>query len=269
LDGLTGGRLSPLLRDSLRNEEERSWIPEIRRVRLPNGALSFFLIGDIPRWRVDTLLTKEPETISWIDRFPTGSVFWDIGANIGLYTLYAAVTRSARVLAFEPSASNYLLLDRSIAENALADRVSAYCMAFSGMTEIGRLALRDTAFGTALSSYSGLHGSAGSASEIRHYQGMLGFSLDNFLQTFQPPFPNYLKLDIDGGEPQVLEGGRSLLSDARLKGVMAELDKKHADPDDSLHRCLRACGLRLADMRHGDHVERSPFATIYNFFFER
>ena len=42
-------------------------------------------------WRADTVLTKELDTIGWIDEFDEGSVFWDIGANVGVYSLYAGV----------------------------------------------------------------------------------------------------------------------------------------------------------------------------------
>ena len=43
-------------------------------------------------WRVRTILDKEPDTIEWIDNFSIDNndnfIFWDIGANIGLYSLY-------------------------------------------------------------------------------------------------------------------------------------------------------------------------------------
>ena len=37
--------------------------------------------------RVDRINTKEPETINWINGFEKGSIFFDVGANIGIYTL--------------------------------------------------------------------------------------------------------------------------------------------------------------------------------------
>ena len=45
------------------------------------------------KWRAQTLSTKEPETLEWIDDFPNYAILWDIGANIGLYSLYAAKKR--------------------------------------------------------------------------------------------------------------------------------------------------------------------------------
>jgi len=48
-------------------------------------------LGLVPLWRSQTLFTKEPEMIEWIDSIDSGSTFWDIGANIGLYSIYGAV----------------------------------------------------------------------------------------------------------------------------------------------------------------------------------
>lgn len=46
--------------------------------------------NDVTRWKAETYFTKEPETIEWIDTFNEGDIFFDIGANIGLYSIYAA-----------------------------------------------------------------------------------------------------------------------------------------------------------------------------------
>jgi hypothetical protein len=41
-------------------------------------------------YRVKTFSSKEPETLEWIDRFLPESIFWDIDANVGLYSIFAA-----------------------------------------------------------------------------------------------------------------------------------------------------------------------------------
>ena len=76
--------------------------------------LTFAEPNDINNYRIGTFSTKEPETLEWIDEIPQGSVLWDIGANIGLYTCYAAKARGCRVFAFEPSVFNLELLARSL-----------------------------------------------------------------------------------------------------------------------------------------------------------
>ena len=48
----------------------------------------------ITKYRNDTILTKEPETIKWIQGMDKNSTFYDVGANIGLYSMIAAMLNS-------------------------------------------------------------------------------------------------------------------------------------------------------------------------------
>ena len=50
-------------------------------------------------------------------------MFWDIGANIGVYTLYAGLRGDTRVVAFEPAGVNYFLLAANCELNRMNDRV--------------------------------------------------------------------------------------------------------------------------------------------------
>jgi len=51
--------------------------------------MRFVLLGSMSEFRVRTIYTKEPETIEWIKSFSKSDVFLDVGANIGIYSLYA------------------------------------------------------------------------------------------------------------------------------------------------------------------------------------
>src|SRR5262245_11213846 len=82
-------------------------------------------------WRASSLFTKEPDTIAWISSFGKDHVLLDIGANVGMYTISAAVARGTTVYAFEPESQNYALLNRNIHDNGVSDRVFAFCAALS------------------------------------------------------------------------------------------------------------------------------------------
>src|SRR5512139_1901242 len=74
------------------------------------------------RYRWDTFWTKEPETIAWIDSFEPGACFWDIGANVGVYSLYAAsLDRGLDIYAFEPAEPNFQQLARNKEHNRVRD----------------------------------------------------------------------------------------------------------------------------------------------------
>ena len=80
---------------------------------------------------VDTMFVAEPETIEWIGEFKKGEIFLDIGANIGLYSLWATVSKSVRCFSFEPESLNFSILNRNIFYNNLVEKVTAYPLAVS------------------------------------------------------------------------------------------------------------------------------------------
>ena len=87
-------------------------------------SLIFSTPNALNKFRADTFSSKEPETLEWLDNIPENSVVWDIGANVGLYSCYAAKARSCRVFAFEPSVFNLEFLARNIYLNKLTELVT-------------------------------------------------------------------------------------------------------------------------------------------------
>ena len=61
--------------------------------KILNNDTSFYVPNKVTKWRIETFYEKEPETLEWIDSFNNAKkiIFWDIGANIGLYSIYAAL----------------------------------------------------------------------------------------------------------------------------------------------------------------------------------
>src|SRR5215510_9943048 len=80
----------------------------VSTIDISGGSLRFVASTPLLQARAKSVLTKEPDTIRWIDSFDRSDVFWDVGANVGVFSLYAARSRGVRVLAFEPSADNYM-----------------------------------------------------------------------------------------------------------------------------------------------------------------
>ena len=198
-------------------------------------------------YRSDALLTKEKDTIAWIDGHKVGSVFWDIGANIGAYSLYAAIKRHSTVLAFEPASTNLYALNKNIRLNNLGDRVRAYCIAFSNSKGLGVLNLSSDVIGAAANQF----GEPGDVSPYSNptmpqfTQGMLAFAVDDFIEQFAPPFPNHLKLDVDGIELAILSGARKTLNDPRLESVMVELSVTDKEETGSAVGILEQAGFEL------------------------
>jgi FkbM family methyltransferase len=173
-------------------------------------------------WRAVRVLSKEPETIKWIDSFEPGDVLWDIGANIGVYTLYATLRPGVQIVAFEPAAGAYIALTRNIGLNDAHDRVAAYCLGISDTTGATRIYLEKpgaSSAGHAL--HEPVNGPRGAFQPIDE-QAVMSASIDDIASSFGLPFPNHIKVDVDGLEARVVRGGIETLMDARLKSILVE-----------------------------------------------
>jgi FkbM family methyltransferase len=239
----------------------------IRTIETTHGALRFYCPSKLTVWRANTLLTKEPETISWIDSFGPQDVLWDIGANVGLYTIYAAA-RGIRVLAFEPSAWNSFVLNRNIEINGMGDRVTALPVAFGAKSGTGSLVSSAPQPGSALNEFR-LGTELRTPSSELHAQGAIGYTLDDFVDQFDVELPDHLKIDVDGLEPQIVAGGTNFLCSQRLRSVSIEIDSEQQEAVDAISRALETAGFRLAGRRHGQDFEVGPWQSIYNYLFVR
>lgn len=241
----------------------------VKEIETPRGTVRFYCLDDLPLWRAETLLTKEPETIEWIDAMEDGDVLFDIGANIGVYALYAAINRKVKVLAFEPLAANYFLINRNIEENGLSDVARVYCLALNDQDMISALHIQNTGFGSAMSSFGDPIDYKGDLFTAKFEQGMIGMSLDSFIEKFQPDFPTHIKIDVDGIEDKIIQGATKTLADPRVKAVSIELDQNRLEYTGQVVNAIEAAGFKLSAKRNAAMMKNTPFAEIFNYQFKR
>lgn len=231
---------------SLRWRAVQSLAP--RRVVKSRG-LRFTLQCDNPitQYRYRSYNAKEPETLDWIDRWVrSGDVVFDVGANTGVYTLYIALRHpDARVIAFEPEYANLHLLRDNVVANGLQDRVEIYPLALSNRVGLSRLHIQDLTPGAALhvESREPVRVTRTRCPVVWH-EGTCTFTLDAFCDETGVQ-PEGIKIDVDGTEPEVLEGGGRTLGSPALRSVMIEMP---ADEDGrrACERLLAEAGLRCA-----------------------
>ncbi|MBT5400623.1 FkbM family methyltransferase [bacterium] len=198
-------------------------LPPIVSVDTSYGEINFYCLGVMPTYRAYTLLTKEPETIAWINSFNKKDIFWDIGANVGVYSLYAA-KRGINVTAFEPSPVNYYLLNKNIEINDISSHVKAFCLALSDSNSMDVLHMKNTIPGGNGSSFSSNIDSCGKQFSAFFEQGMIGMSADEIVEKYNIKFPNHIKIDVDGIEEMIISGMDETLKDSRLLSVSIEMD---------------------------------------------
>jgi predicted RNA methylase len=99
------------------------WAERSMSVPINGRPVCFNIPSDQAIWRVETIETKEPKTTEWIRNLPPNSVVWDIGANIGIYSLYAAAY-GHRVVSIEAEDGHAETLARSVWLSGMADQIT-------------------------------------------------------------------------------------------------------------------------------------------------
>jgi FkbM family methyltransferase len=182
----------------------------------------------VDHWRVfkraKSYSIKEPDTLDWLDSFEPNTCYFDIGANIGQYSLYPArkYGRDVQIYAFEPQSNNYYSLNKNIFCNKLAETITSYCMAISGRTEFSKLYIPKFIPGGNRSQF-GKVDIDNMKTPTTHTQGMFGVTMDDLCNQWGFPYPNYIKIDVDGIEISILKGAKEVLKNPALKSVIVEL----------------------------------------------
>jgi len=173
--------------------------------------IKFVAANKNTKWRASTILTKEPHTINWLNTMSSGDILLDAGANIGVYSLWAAKNKGVKVYAFEPESQNYSVLMQNILINECSSLVNAYCLGLSDKLGAGTLNLTEFGAGGSCHQYNSDLNYAGVKSEFMFKQPTMAFNIDFLVEKGLIPRPTYIKLDIDGLEPKVILGALKTL----------------------------------------------------------
>ena len=218
-------------------------------------------------WRAETYATKEPDTIAWIDAFVReGEILYDVGANIGQYSLYAArrLRGKCRVFAFEPEALTFAKLNQNIVLNGLSESMTAYCLAVADRTALDYFYVKAFAPGASLHCWGRAITQGEKPFPPKNRQGSMGVSIDDLTGRFGLPFPNHIKIDVDGIEAAIVRGARQSLRNARLKSVLVEVFM-HGSTADQVKAMFFEAGWTL---HNADVIDYTP-GIVQNLIFRR
>lgn len=170
---------------------------------------------------IERFYKDEPETLMWIDSFNPGETLWDIGANIGLYSLYAGLRKDITVYAFEPSGLNFGLLIQHIISNDLGQQIKPFCMALGDYTHIGNLHMKKIEIGHSSNALDIPSTQTGNFDSV-FSQAITVFNIDDLIERFDIPSPDHIKLDVDGIEAKIIAGAEKTL--AKVKSILVEVE---------------------------------------------
>jgi FkbM family methyltransferase len=171
-------------------------------VAIKHGGVRFVVgvAGARERARAETFFTKEPGTVRWLrEQVRPGDVLLDVGANVGLYSLYAAALQpDVVVYAVEPHIPTAASLLRNIALNGWLSRIHVLTCpltAEAGWQIFGSRGLEagisDNQFGADGGAYA---------------EPKCGVPVDDLLFDKLITPPTLVKIDVDGNEPDIVAG---------------------------------------------------------------
>lgn len=179
------------------------------------------------------------ELLEWLG---PEDVFLDVGANVGLYSLFAA-TVGATAVAVEPHPRNLTSLRENIARNDLNVAVIEGALAAQDGEEELYVAAEEAGAGTHTFAPDQV---SDTTIPVRTYTG------DGLIARGDIPSPTVVKLDVQGAEDQVLAGLEQTLGDERLRRVYCEIHPEQVrriggSPDGVIER-LRAAGFAIEEL---------------------
>ena len=233
-----------------------------------------FCPNSIVYWRVETLLTKEPETIDWINNFKNKQniIFWDIGSNIGLYSIYNSIKNNkTKTIAFEPSTSNLRVLSRNIFINNLDKKIKIFPVALTNK-ENKFLYMKEEQFyeGSALNVFGENYNYQGKKFKKKMQYSTFGTSINYLLKNNILEIPNYIKIDVDGIEHLILSGAEFFLSNKKIISLNIEINENFKKQFKNVLKIMKKNNFKVYKKFRSQVLEKnSKFDKTFNYIFIR
>ena len=246
-----------------------------KSIKILDKKINFFVPNPTINWRVDTYFTKEPETLEWIDSFEKKEnlIFWDIGANVGLYSIYNSLKNpNSLTVAFEPSSSNLRVLTRNISINNLEKRIKLVPIPLTNKENIFQ-EMREGNFveGGALNSFGEKFNFEGKVFKPSMKYNLLGTTMNYFIENSILDIPDYIKIDVDGIEHIILEGGDKFLNNEKVKSLSIEINEDFKEQYDKVLNLMGKYKFKILHKKHNDVMfpKGNRHNSIYNYIFTK
>jgi FkbM family methyltransferase len=240
-----------------------------------NFKIKLFTPSSVSKSRAEKFFSKEPGTIEWINNFnlPDNEkiIFWDIGSNIGTFSIYAAKKHSnIEVYSFEPSTSNLGLLSKNISLNDLNKKININPLPLSNESN-KFLLMNEKLFveGGAQNTFGEDYDFEGKKFTTSNSYNILGTSIDNLIDNNILKVPNYIKIDVDGIEHLILKGASKALKNVNIKSILVEINESFEDQYTGVKNILKESGFEETSKFHSSSKKdkSQKYSMIYNYIF--
>ena len=245
-----------------------------KKINILNKDVTFFTPNYITNYLVDTFFNKEPETLEWIDSFNNKNkiIFWDIGANIGLYSIYAALKYSnIEVVSFEPSSRNLRILSRNVSINQLEKKIKINQFALSNeQNKYQVMREKDFMEGVGENVFGVDYNWQGEKFKPKNNYQIYGTSINYLVNNKILPAPNHIKIDVDGIEHLILQGATECLKDVELKSICVEINESFSKQHDAIIKLMKDFNFKMKHKKQSRLVgDIGKYSKIYNYVFEK
>jgi len=224
-------------------------------------------------WLRGDYSAEEPVVNLIRSHLKSGDIFFDVGANVGVFSLMAAriVGPHGRVHAFEPLPRLANLLRRTVETNRLSNVsvVEAAVHRTSGAASIA--AMRDSAYSHLIGGANRIEDDRGGWTEV----AVNTIALDEYVErNGLARLPRLIKMDIEGAEVEAIEGSIRVLSDSSGPDVICEVGWRHLarfdhTPHDVFDR-FESMAYQALDPETGNTMKVGDLSDArYNVFFKK
>ena len=198
-------------------------------------------------------------------------IFWDIGANIGLYSIYNSLKNpKSTTVAFEPSSSNLRVLTRNISINNLEKNIKVVSMPLTNKENIFQVMYEGNFVeGGASNSFGEKFDFEGKEFKPTMKYNLLGTTMNYFIENSILDIPDYIKIDVDGIEHLILEGGYKFLNNEKVKSLSIEINENFKEQYEKVLNLMEKYKFKILHKKHNDDLfsEGSKFIKTYNYIF--
>lgn len=229
-----------------------------------NGQKIFLFIPNYSTyWRANSFLTREPDTIKWIDTFDENLCFWDIGSCVGQFSIYSSKFKNSDVVSFEPSTSNLRILSRNIYINNLQEKIKIMPLLLNSNDGFNLFGENKFIEGGALNK---ILQNSSEKNDFENEYNMFGFSINTLVKGNFLRIPNYIKIDVDGAEYNILQGANIVLDSKDLKSILIEIDIESKNFENIFQLMKK---FDFQEDKSFEKIMNKNYKKIRNFIFKR
>jgi FkbM family methyltransferase len=177
----------------------------------PEYQLNFQINNPIEEFRLKEWGGEKEFVIEMMNELKAGDVFYDVGSSVGLVSVIAGkIVGNGKVVSFEPDPENIRRLKENYRVNGITNCIVQELAVGTEKSTMQLYTAGSNNFSPSLQKVNGIERSI--EVEVN--------SIDNLLANGSIPYPNIVKIDIEGAEMMALQGMKNLLKSSRRPRII-------------------------------------------------